>query len=276
MTEEQVTKNGHRVTAMLAGSALTVSTIAIGAPAAFADDDDQQQGVVTAQDQQEAGTQADHTFKLEAKKAKAGDTVGISGDGFTPNGEVTIAMGNEMFVTQQADENGSLEGEFAIPDQFEDGSYDLAVGDSETGNVAYADFKVIDGDDQGDRDDDRGDRDDEVEIDLEPDDVNPGESIQVSGEDFTPGGVVTLSWNPEQNIAADENGNIRTEIAIPADAEVGDQEVTAVDQDTGREDVEDFTVGDDDRDEDDRDDKDDKDDKEEHDDDDRDDDRNDD
>ncbi|GAA2042188.1 hypothetical protein GCM10009720_23520 [Yaniella flava] len=230
MTEAQVTKNGRRVTAMLAGSALTVGTIAMGAPAAFADNDEQQ-GDVATQDQQ-SGTEVNHTFELETKEAKPGETVGITGEGFTPNAEVMIDLGNEMMVTQHADEQGNLDGEFTIPDSVDDDTYKLAV--EENGHIAYSQLEVL----EDDRDDG------EVEVDLESDTLLHGDSVQVSGENFTPRGEVTVNWNREQNIAADEDGNILTEISIPEDAEVGEHDLTVADQETGQEDVEEYTVSD--------------------------------
>lgn len=257
--------NGRRAAAVIAGSALTLSTVAFGAPAAFADNDHDPQLATEAQTTEGDKNTEENQLEVtpDVKKAHAGETFTVTGSGFTPDSAVQLAMGNELVVDAQADENGEFTAEVTIPEQFEDGSYDLAVSDVETGEVTYADFKVLDDDNRDDHED-GDDREVDPDVELESDDVAPGEPLQVSGEDFTPGGVVNLSWNPEQNIAADEKGNISTEFFVPEDAEEGEYELVVTDETTGHQETEEFTVETDDRDDkdDDRDDReDDRDDK---------------
>lgn len=251
----------RRAAAVIAGSALTLSTAAFGVPAAFADGDHTPQ--LATEDQATEGAKNTEENQLEVapnvNKIHAGETVTVSGSGFTPNSNVQLAVGSEFVVDAQADENGDLAAEVTIPEEFEDGSYDLAVSDVETGEVTYADLKVLDDDDreEGDDWDDEDDRNEGPEVEMESDDIEPGETLQISGEDFTANGNVTLSWNSEQNTAADEHGNISTEIFVPEDAEEGSYEVVVTDQATGQQETEDFTVEVDDRDDkdDDRDDR---------------------
>ena len=57
-----------------------------------------------------------------------------------------------------------------------------------------------------------------------------------------PVSVVSLRWNPEQSIAADERGNISTEFFVPENAEEGSYELVVTDKATGEQETEEFTV----------------------------------
>ncbi|MGO1960913.1 MAG: hypothetical protein ACTH1B_07785, partial [Yaniella sp.] len=228
--------------AVIAGSALTVSTVAFGAPAALADTDQQpQQAAETQATDRDNSTQENQLdVTPDTNKARPGDTFTVSGSGFTPHGDVQLTMGNELVVQEQADEHGDFIAEVEIHEEFEAGSYDLAVSDGQTGNVTYTDFTVLNHKEHEDDDDD--DREVDPDVELVSDEVAPGEPLRVSGEDFTRDGVVSLRWNPEQSIAADERGNISTEFFVPENAEEGSYELVVTDKATGEQETEEFTV----------------------------------
>lgn len=235
---------GRRAAAVITGSALALSTVAFGAPAAFAGGDHAPQEKAQPAEV-DRDTQADEQqleVTPDTNKAQAGETFTVSGSGFTPDEHVQLAMGNELIVDAQADENGDFSADVTIPEDFEIGFYDLVVSETATGNVSSTDFKVFD--DEGQDDDDEKDDQEEADPDVElaSDAVAPGEALQVSGEDFTPEGAVSVRLHPSQNIASDENGDISTEIVIPEDLEEGSYELIVTDQETGEQETEEITV----------------------------------
>lgn len=240
MTEINTNSNpatGRRAAAVIAGSALTLSTLALGAPAAFADESQKSQEAQETQATDSNGEEQWVEIHTDVQAAHAGDTFNVSGTGFNPNSEIEVRIPGEHSVMARTDENGDVTSEVTIPKDFEDDVFVLTVKNVETGVVAYQEFQVLE--------------DQEPDLVLD-DEVAPGEELHMSGSNFTQGGYVTLGWGSDPKVTedtrirADNNGNLSTSITIPEDAEAGDYTFNAVDEDSGEDDIEKISVVDDD------------------------------
>src|SRR5699024_928692 len=85
----------------------------------------------------------------------------------------------------------------------------------------------------------------EPQVSVSPDKVQPGDSLTVSGHNFSPNANATLSWNSElepETFTATESGHINAELEIPQDTELGLKELTVTDEETGESTIVEFTV----------------------------------
>lgn len=277
-------------------------------------------------------------ISLDATEAYQGEMVGLSGAGFTPNGEFELVLDSEV-VSVVADENGELtDAVLQVPRDLAAGTYDVVARDLEAEGEATAELTVVEADEpalritpeeitlddfvRDDEDDDNGvvhtivglepgadieavvdgpegvqtverdetankngvaefviygyDLDDptsylgvyDTEITIVEDDadplqgnfevianqdngpsielgansVYPGDTLSVTGSDFTPEGDVTLEWNPTVDANVDADGNIDADLNIPEDTEPGVKELTVTDEASGDQTSAEFTV----------------------------------
>lgn len=233
---------GRRAAAVVAGSALTLSSVAFGAPTAFAGDDQQQ----TAENQTSHHEQSEETGKLDitpsSTEVRAGDSFTVHGTGFVPNDDVELRLGNETLAEEQADENGDIAIEVELPDDFETGGYSLAALNHGGGDAAYADFKVLEKLEETEVDPD---------VEIASDEFAPGDTLKSSGEGFTPEGVVSFAVHIEGRnfvgeVSADENGDVGDKMTVPEGTGDGTYELVVTDEESGEQDTEEFTVENDD------------------------------
>src|SRR5699024_11052632 len=83
---------------------------------------------------------------LDPAEVYQGEQVGLSGSGFTPDGEVEFVMDAEIF-SGTADENGELAGAaIQVPRDLAAGTYDVLARDLETEGEATAELTVVEAD----------------------------------------------------------------------------------------------------------------------------------
>lgn len=177
--------------------------------------------------------------------------------GLEPGEEIdAVVEGPEGVATVERDETANEQGiaEFVIygydieePTNYL-GVYDaeISTGDGSS-DALRGSFEVVANDDEDEDDGNGDDGESETpgvnpEIALESRDVYPGDSLAVSGSNFTPDGNVSLTWNPTEEATANEDGDLYAELAIPEDTEPGQRTLTVVDQSSGEETTADFTV----------------------------------
>ncbi|WP_022871908.1 alkaline phosphatase [Nesterenkonia alba] len=73
-----------------------------------------------------------------------------------------------------------------------------------------------------------------AEVSVSPDEVAPGDTVEVTGSGFAADEQVRIELNPELGTTeADDDGEIATEVTIPEDTEEGPHELTATGEDSG-------------------------------------------
>src|SRR5699024_2122949 len=83
---------------------------------------------------------------LDPAEVYQGEQVGLSGSGFTPDGEVEFVLDAEIF-SRTADENGELAGAaIQVPRDLAAGTYDVLARDLETEGEATAELTVVEAD----------------------------------------------------------------------------------------------------------------------------------
>src|SRR5699024_9724734 len=83
---------------------------------------------------------------LDPAEVYQGEQVGLSGSGFTPDGEVEFVLDEEIF-SGTADENGELAGAaIQVPRDLAAGTYDVLARDLETEGEATAELTVVEAD----------------------------------------------------------------------------------------------------------------------------------
>lgn len=235
---------GRRAAAVIAGSALTLSTVAFGVPAAFAENAQSPQQAVETQatDHEQPNEVGKLQITPSATEVRAGDSFIVHGTGFTPNEDVQLRTGNEILSNERADENGDIAAEVDIRDDFETGAHSLAAVDYGGDEAAYADFEVLEKLEETEVD---------PEVELESDELAPGDSLRSSGTGFTPEGGVSFKVhiegrNFEGGVNADENGDVSDSITVPEGTGDGSYELVVTDKETGEQESEEFTVASDD------------------------------
>lgn len=161
-----------------------------------------------------------------ADTVEQGETLEVSGSGFTPGGDVELDFGAETPVT--ADEDGAISAEIEVSEDAETGERELTALDVASEESVSAAVEVTEAES------DEEESGYEVDPSLSAaDEAEQGETIEVSGSGFTPEGKVTVSLNPElDSFTADEDGEFSGEVTIPEDAETGDAELIALDEES--------------------------------------------
>lgn len=153
-----------------------------------------------------------------ADTVEQGETLEVSGSGFTPGGDVELDFGAETPVT--ADEDGTISAQIEVSEDAETGERELAALDVASEESVSATVEVTEAESD----------EEETELALSaPAEADQGETIEVSGSGFTGEGEVEVSLNPEETFTADEDGEFSGELTIPEDAETGERELTALD-----------------------------------------------
>lgn len=304
MAEEEHKKKARLATAVLAGSALALSSFAFGVPAALAqgeqepvdqhasetpepevaesDDAPQTKGEPAAG--QEASAEAsddggeasaydpdandegatgsdegtpeaqanvsESDVTLDKSEAWPGDTVTVSGEGFTPNAELAIVLAeNELeaegdqLETTSTDAEGAFSITVTIPEETPPRDYNIEVVDEADSHTFSVPLEVLD--------------DSDIEVDptiyTNPRSGPAGTVLTIGGSGFTPQGEVELSMIPADGgdaisfdpVTADSSGNLADEeVSVPDSATNGVYQIVAVDVRSGEEITSEFNVTD--------------------------------
>lgn len=214
MAEEEQNK-GRLATAVLAGSALAFSSFAFGAPAAFADTEDDPSTPASSTDEAQ--------LEVDSSTLTPGDILVLSGTGFAPEGDIDVTVHPDDSAVNaeqtQADDDGNFEVEVEIPDDIENGEYSItADGPENTGvTTAFSVNDTEDGEEPGDESseelgnegseesDDEGSEESGDEGSEEPGDEGSEESGDDEGQDGDESAVdePTLQITPEEISLAD-------------------------------------------------------------------------
>ncbi|GAA2042170.1 hypothetical protein GCM10009720_23490 [Yaniella flava] len=173
-------------------------------------------------------------LNLSASQVPQGGSIMVTGENFTPEGDVTLTWGPDAeSVEFQAYENGEISHSLEIPEDAAPGTNDVTVTDETSGDSTTRELTVT------------GDPVLDPDIDLNVDNAYPGDTVSVSGSGFTEDGDVEFSINPPVGEAvANADGEFNAEVTIPEDLEPGDHTFTALDVESGEEATADFTVND--------------------------------
>lgn len=90
----------------------------------------------------EENPELDLNLELGENEAYPGDTVAVSGSGFTTNGTIEFSI-NPSLGSVKADANGAFETEVTIPEDLAPGQYDFTAYDVEADQDVTADFTVL-------------------------------------------------------------------------------------------------------------------------------------
>lgn len=157
-----------------------------------------------------------------AEEVEAGETIEVTGTGFTPGGEVSFDYGE---TTAEADEDGEVSVELEIAEDADLGEVEVTATDEASEETASVTFEVVSADE-----DEASAIDPSISV---ADEVAQGESLEVTGSGFTAEGEVEVSLNPDVTTSADSNGDFSVDLEVAEDAETGDAEVIATDVETG-------------------------------------------
>ncbi|MFB7798673.1 choice-of-anchor G family protein [Isoptericola sp. NPDC056134] len=157
----------------------------------------------------------------------AGGSTTITGESFTPAGDVTVQLVDENGdavgdpVATTADDAGAVEVALPTGAGTAPGAYTVVATDAGTGATAEADLAVTAA----------------PAITLDPTTVTPGGTTTVTGTGFTPGSEVSVQLTDESGepvgdpitTTATDAGAIGVPFVVPADAATGDYSVAATD-----------------------------------------------
>ncbi|KUG59852.1 hypothetical protein AVL63_12385 [Nesterenkonia jeotgali] len=235
------------------------------APGEDGDDDDDD-------DTDEA--EVDPSLGVEPDSAAPGDEVTIEGDDFVPGSTVDIVITDEdgdvigTIEDVQVDEDGDFSQDWTVPEGTDPGDLTIIAEDDE-GNSAEAILVIVDGtgpdgDEGPDGDGDNGAGDDgagddgagdngadgdngaggggddgalDPGVSIDPDAAEPGETVTIEGDDFTPGGTVIIEIVDEggntvgtiDDVQVGDDGSFLVDWTLPADLSPGQLVVTATD-----------------------------------------------
>ena len=182
---EELTRRSRLATALIAGPAVTVGLLGVGAAPVLADEE------------------GEPTVNIEPNEVEPGGTIDVVGENFESDEDVVFAVAEETLGTATATEDGDIAAELNIPDDAEVGSAELAATfDGET--VATSDFTVL----QGDEDESGDEDDDAAEVDNSVD----GSVVEFTG--FPEGASVTAEHGEDSvGAGAPEDGNLTFDAA---------------------------------------------------------------
>ena len=155
---------------------------------------------------------------IDPVMGEAGINVDITGTGFDRYGDVVITFNGVEVKEKRAGSDGSFDTYFTVP-QADEGTYDVVAEDEDDDDiVAGATFTV--------------EASFNPEIALDEDSGNVGDTITVTGTDFTPDDEVTVYFDGSEVATADtdEDGNFTATFGIPA-SPTGEYDIEVVDGD---------------------------------------------
>ncbi|WP_460749684.1 choice-of-anchor G family protein, partial [Myceligenerans cantabricum] len=174
------------------------------------------------------------TISVDPTEVAPGECTVVSGEGYTPDSTVTVQLtdadGNPVGdpVVADTDDVGAFTVDLCVPEDAEPGDYTVIGTDDATDTPAEAPLTVT-----------PGEIDPSVSVD--PTEVAPGETTDVTGEGYTPDSTVTVQLvdsdgnpvgDPVEGVPTDADGMFTTPLDVPEDAEPGDYTVVATDDAT--------------------------------------------
>ena len=175
------------------------------------------------------------TLTVDPDAVVPGGTTEVTGDGYTPESTATVELVNPdgdvvATVPAETDDDGGFAVALVVPEDAAPGEGYVVEGtDDDTGESAEAPLEVLD----------PAVACADPVITLDPTSVEPGGVVTVTGTGFAPGpGTVqvvsadgTELFDPALEITVDDGCGFETEVTIPDDAEAGEYEVIAEDED---------------------------------------------
>jgi hypothetical protein len=153
----------------------------------------------------------DPALSVDPDEAEVGQEVEITGSGYAPNSEIDLEV-NPSIEGVTSDDAGNFTVPWTVSDELDLGDH-IITGTDELDNTAETTLTVIDGTAGGD-----DDADDEPSLNVDPDDVVPGDDVTIGGDNFDPEESVTIE-------ITDEDGNVVDTITVETGAD-GSFEVT--------------------------------------------------
>ena len=130
---------------------------------------------------------------LNPTSGTVGESVTVTGAGFTPNGTVSIDFSGTNVATTSADDSGAISTTFTVPSE-SPGSYSVTTTDAGGAGSATASFTVVQN----------------LFLTVDPTQGQAGTTVTVTGAGFTPSGTVNIDFSGT-NVAttsADDSGAI--------------------------------------------------------------------
>ncbi|RPF22835.1 hypothetical protein EDD34_3510 [Myceligenerans xiligouense] len=176
------------------------------------------------------------TISVDPTEVAPGECTVVSGEGYTPNSTVTVQLtdadGNFVgdLITAPTDAAGAFTVDLCVPEDAEPGDFTVVGTDDTTGTPAETPLTVTPADEI------------DPALSVDPSEVAPGESTDVTGEGYTPDSTVTVQLvdadgnsvgDPIEDVPTDADGMFTTPLTVPEDAEPGDFTVVGTDDTTG-------------------------------------------
>jgi len=184
-------------------------------------------------------SEADPSVSVDPETAAPGEDVTIEGDDFAPGTTVDIEITDEdgdvigTIDDVEVDENGEFTQEWTVPEGTNPGDLTVTAED-EDGNSASAPLEIVGAGGAGDEEDA-----DDPSVIVDPDSAEPGETVTIGGDDFTPGATVDIDITNEdgetvgtiEDVEVDADGEFTVDWTLPEDLQPGQLVVTATDED---------------------------------------------
>jgi len=184
-------------------------------------------------------SEADPSVSVDPETAAPGEDVTIEGDDFAPGTTVDIEITDEngdvigTIDDVEVDENGEFTQEWTVPEGTDPGDLTVTAED-EDGNSASAPLEIVGAGGAGDEEDA-----DDPSVIVDPDSAEPGETVTIGGDDFTPGATVDIDITNEdgetvgtiEDVEVDADGEFTVDWTLPEDLQPGQLVVTATDED---------------------------------------------
>ncbi|PRA00232.1 hypothetical protein CQ017_04160 [Arthrobacter sp. MYb224] len=190
---------------------------------------------------QDGDSELNPEFTVNPDNAGPGDTITIDGEGYAPNTPIVIELrdkdGNVTHeIEVESDENGEIHTELVIPEDIEDGEYQIVTVDPD-GNEESRSITI--------RDTPTDTCATETALSINPTQVNPGENITINGTGYTEGETITVEItgvdgktielslaeaSAKGMVVIDESCAFELKVQIPEDAEEGTYTVNTKDE----------------------------------------------
>src|SRR5690606_32565879 len=179
------------------------------------------------------------SIAVDPSEVAPGESTTVTGEGFTPDATASVQLVNPAGepvgepVPAETDGDGGFTVDLPVPEGAEPGDFTVVGTDDESGESAEAPLTVTEGD--------GGPGPIDPSIEVDPSEVAPGESTEVTGEGLTPDSTATVELvdsegNPVGepiSVETDENGGFVQDLPVPEGAEPGDYTVVATDDESG-------------------------------------------
>jgi len=185
----------------------------------------------------------DTAVVVDTNTVEQGDSTEVTGIGFAPEETVTVSIpgaedgDDPITVETTTDGDGGFTVDLPIPADYPTGDVVVtAVGDeSETPATTELSVVAPGGGNGGDDDDSEVD----PSVSVDPETAEPGDTVVIEGDDFTPGTTVDIDITNEdgdtigtiEDVEVDDDGEFTQDWTVPEGADPGDLTVTAEDED---------------------------------------------